>query len=72
MTLADEAEAAGEAWENAEALRNFSADNAAEADALKASFDEAKARFYSFENRLREDTNALNRDANEFNSICAD
>ena len=43
LALVDQVEAAGDAWENAEALRNFGADEAAEADTTKVAYDALKA-----------------------------
>lgn len=68
--LAAKAEAAGEAWENAEAVRNFGAENAAAADALRLSFDEKKAAFESVESDLFERSSKFNKDTSRFNYLC--
>lgn len=68
--LAEKAELAGEAWENAEALRNFGDAEAAEADKTKLAYDEAKAAFYEVDTRVTENTIKLNADFEKFNSVC--
>lgn len=68
--LALEAEAAGEAWENAENIRTLSADKAAEADALRESFEAKKAEFEVIEESLHIASSKLNRDFSRFNTLC--
>jgi len=68
--LAAEAEAAGEAWENAENVRTLGADEAAAADALRISFDERKAAFELVEADLFEKSQTLNKDFARFNNLC--
>lgn len=69
-TLAAEAEALGEAWENAAALRAFSREAAAEADTAKAEFDAAKARFEQAETDVQSTGASLNADFRRFNATC--
>ena len=68
--LASETEALGEAWENAENVRTLGADAAAEADALKVSFDAKKADFDAVQADLFEKSNKLNADFARFNTLC--
>lgn len=68
--LAAEAEATGEAWENAEAVRNFDAENAAAADALRLSFHEKKTAFENAETDLFGLSHRLDKDTARFNSLC--
>jgi len=64
------AEAAGETWETAEAMRNFGEAQAAEADAARATYDAAKRRFEGHDAALRSATQMLNRDIAEYNRTC--
>ena len=68
--LAAEAEAAGEAWENAENVRTLGAEAAAEADALKITFQDKKAAFELVEADLFENLQKLTADSNRFNNLC--
>lgn len=68
--LAASAEAAGEAWENAENVRTLGAEKAAEADALRITFDERKAAFERVEADLFEKSQKLNSDFARFNALC--
>ena len=68
--LATEAEAAGEAWENAENVRTLSQEAAAQADALRVVFDEKKAAFEVVEADLSERSQKLNADFARFNKLC--
>ena len=68
--LAAEAEALGEAWENAEAVRNFGNANAAEADAALVAFEDAKKKFNFAEQALRSQSRMLAQDAAVYNSAC--
>ena len=69
-TLAIETEAAGEAWENAENVRTLGAEAAAEADALKVTFEEKKASFNTFEADLFERSQAFRKNSARFNNLC--
>jgi len=68
--LALEAEAAGEAWENAENVRTLSPEAAGEADALSVTFDEKKNAFNVVEADLFEKSQKLNADFARFNNLC--
>lgn len=68
--LAETAELAGEEWENAESLRNLSAEHAAAADEAKAAYEDAKADFYEIDEQVRTRTSALNADFDKFNKVC--
>ncbi|MEL7129561.1 MAG: hypothetical protein AAGK23_08430 [Pseudomonadota bacterium] len=70
-TLALAAETAGETWENAEALRNFSADSAAEADTARQAYDAALASFDVAEAEVLQLGLQLNDEFIAFNSRCA-
>jgi len=65
------AETAGEAWENAEPMREISRAMAAEADAALKAWDEAKLAFQAKDAALRSATQMLNRDISEYNRTCA-
>ena len=69
-TRAAEAEAAGEAWQNAENVRTLGAEAAAEADSLKAAYDAKKADFNAFEAELHSASTKLNANFARFNSLC--
>lgn len=69
--LAAEAEAAGEAWENAENIRTLSRETAKDAEALKKIFQTRKADFERFEADLQSASEKLNADFNRFNTLCA-
>lgn len=69
-TLADEAEMAGDIWENAEALRHFSIEAAAEADAARVIYDEAVEAFDNAEYALRAQGAQLNQDFAAYNAKC--
>ena len=68
--LAAEAEALGEAWENAEAVRNFGDANAAEADAALIAFEDAKKKLNFAEQALRSQSRMLAQDAAVYNAAC--
>ncbi|MEM7638777.1 MAG: hypothetical protein AAF269_06920 [Pseudomonadota bacterium] len=70
LALVDEVEAAGDAWENAEAMRNFSQDQAAEADATKVAYDTLKADLRSKEQSLQTLVVSLNKDVAAYNQRC--
>lgn len=69
-SLAAAAEAAGEAWENAENVRTLGAEKAAQADTLRVTFDEKKAAFELVEADLFEKSRKLNADFARFNNLC--
>lgn len=63
-------EAAGEAWESAEELRNFSPDHAAAADTARAEWQALRAQTVSAERALQSAVQMLNTDAAQFNQRC--
>ncbi len=64
-------EEAGDTWEAAEALRNFSADHAAHADGAKTAYDDLVAEFDSVEVAYRATGTQLNDDFSAYNAKCA-
>lgn len=69
-TLATKAEEAGDAWEDAEALRLFSAEHTQAANTAEAEYLEAKAAFETAESEVRALGAALNEDFTIFNTKC--
>ncbi len=69
--LAAIAEADGDAWENAEAVRNFSKSHAAEADAAKAAFTASRKALADSELGLQFMVQGFNEDVSAFNQSCA-
>lgn len=65
------AEAWGEDWENAEALRSFGEDHASKADAAKAAYDAAKSEFSKAEMAAQSIGRMLNDDIAAYNASCA-
>lgn len=72
LTLVDEVEAAGDAWENAEAMRHFSDANADEADATKIKYETLKADLMEKEMALQALVVSLNEDVAAYNAACVD
>jgi len=70
LTLVDDVEAAGDAWENAEALRNFSAEQATEADLTKTEYESLKADLLQKETSLQTAVIALNDEVAAYNTRC--
>ena len=70
LSLVDAVEEAGDAWENAEAMRNFSAEQAAEADATKAAYETLKADLLEKEASLQTMVVSLNDQVTAYNSKC--
>ena len=70
LTLVDQVEAAGDAWENAEALRHFSKEKANEADASKIKYETLKADLMQKETTLQSILITLNADVAAYNSDC--
>lgn len=68
--LAAEAEVIGEAWENAENVRTLGAEAAAEADALKITFEDQKTAFNALEAEIFEESRKLNKGFTRFNNLC--
>lgn len=69
-TLVDQVEAAGDAWENAEALRNFGEEQAAEADATKVAYETLKADLLDKESSLQGLVFSLNEQVTAYNTKC--
>ncbi|MCA8901256.1 MAG: hypothetical protein KDA53_08390 [Hyphomonas sp.] len=69
-TQVETVEATGDAWENAEALRNFSTAHAADADAAKLAYTDAKAELSRLELGLQARVAELNADIDAFNQSC--
>lgn len=70
LTLVDEVEAAGDAWENAEAMRNFGADEAALADETKLTYETLKADLLDREVALQTQVVSLNDEVAAYNTRC--
>lgn len=70
LTLVDEVEAAGDAWENAEAMRNFGAEQADEADTTKVTYETLKADLIAKEKTLQNSVLSLNQDVAAYNAKC--
>lgn len=70
LTLVDEIEAAGDAWENAEAMRNFGEEQAIEADTTKIAYDTLKADLFEKESSLQVLVATLNEDVQAYNQRC--
>lgn len=70
LTLVDDVEAAGDAWENAEALRHFGEEKANEADASKIKYETLKADLMQKEMSLQALLVTLNEDVATYNAAC--
>lgn len=70
--LAVEVETLGDAWEEAEAMRNFSSDGAAKADVSKSDYDRAKAQLMRLEQGLQASARQFNIDISDYNRACAE
>ena len=64
-------EDAGDAWENNQALRNFSAEQARQADSSRAAYEDLKARLRAVEADLQEKAASANARVNAYNTHCA-
>ena len=71
LELVEEVEAAGDAWENAEAMRNFGEDQAAEADTTKIAYEGLKSDLFEKEVSLQNLVVSLNQDVAAYNESCA-
>lgn len=71
LVLVEEVEAAGDAWENAEALRNFGEDQAVEADSTKVAYEGLKSDLFEKEVSLQNLVVSLNQDVAAYNESCA-
>ena len=63
-------ETKGEAWDDAEVVRNFSAGQAKAADAARADYEVAKADLIRMEQGLQAAVTALNADVEAYNRSC--
>ncbi|WP_156807820.1 hypothetical protein [Henriciella marina] len=66
-----ELEAAGDAWEDAQTVRNFSADHAMRADQAKVAYDASKSKLRSIEAELQEAVANVNERVSVYNRHCA-
>ena len=64
-------EAAGDAWEDAEVVRNFSASHGARADLARSEYEGLKADLASREEELQTRLASLNNDVANYNRTCA-
>ena len=64
------AELAGEAWEAAEELRLFGAEQASDADEAYAAYEAAKVEFETIEAAVREQGASLNAEIATYNTRC--
>lgn len=64
-------EDAGDAWEEAEAMRGWTADQTAAADAAKAEYDARKAELHELEADLQTKVSSLNEGVAAYNRNCA-
>lgn len=71
LALVEEVEAAGDAWENAEALRNFGEEQALEADTTKIAYEGLKSDLFEKEVALQNLVVSLNQDVAAYNETCA-
>ncbi|GAB5459585.1 MAG: hypothetical protein Hens3KO_26150 [Henriciella sp.] len=69
--IAADVEALGELWEEAETIRNFSRQHAADADEKKAVYEAKKSEFRRIEMSFQADANQLNRDVADYNAVCS-
>lgn len=70
LSLVEAVEAAGDAWENAEAMRNFGAEQAAEADATKLAYETLKSDLLQKETSLQTLVVSLNDEVTAYNTKC--
>lgn len=66
-----ELEAAGDAWEDAQTVRNFSADHAMRADQAKVAYDASNSKLRSIEAELQEAVASVNERVSVYNTQCA-
>ena len=71
LALVEEVEAAGDAWENAEALRNFGEKQALEAATTKPAYEGLKSDLFEKEVALQNLVVSLNQDVAVYNETCA-
>ena len=70
-SLLEIVEAKGEAWDNAEAMRLFSEDEAAAADAAKEAYEQSKFELHNVERALQAKVAQFNQDVASYNQTCA-
>eukprot|EP00521_Asterionellopsis_glacialis_P021384 CAMPEP_0195320638 /NCGR_PEP_ID=MMETSP0708-20121125/6197_1 /TAXON_ID=33640 /ORGANISM="Asterionellopsis glacialis, Strain CCMP134" /LENGTH=118 /DNA_ID=CAMNT_0040387035 /DNA_START=24 /DNA_END=380 /DNA_ORIENTATION=+ len=70
LSLVDEVEAAGDAWENAEAMRHFGAEEAEEANATKMEYEALKTSLMQKEATLQALVVTLNDQVAAYNTKC--
>ena len=70
LALVDEVEEAGDAWENAEAMRNFGSDEAEQADMTKVAYETLKSDLMQKEVSLQTMVSSLNQDVAAYNQRC--
>lgn len=70
LTLVDEVEAAGDAWEDVEIHRLASAGHADTADQAKAEYETLKANLLEKEASLQSQVMSLNQDVAAYNAKC--
>lgn len=66
-----EVEDAGDAWEDAEAMRLFSPDDAARADIALNEYEDLKSDLEALESDLQDTASDVNSRVSRYNSICA-
>ncbi len=69
--LVIEVEAAGDAWEDAEATRLFSPDHAARADLALDAYEDLKAELETLEGELQDTVSDVNSRVSRYNTTCA-
>ena len=72
LELVDAVEEAGDAWENAEAMRHFSTKDAHEADATKIKYETLKADLLQKEVSLQALVMSLNEEVAAYNAACVE
>lgn len=68
--LVPKVEDAGDAWQNDQAMRNFSAEQARQADSSKAAYEDLKARLRGLEVDLQEKAERANARVSAYNTHC--
>lgn len=68
--LAEEVELLGEAWENQEATRSFSAEEAEKSDLALAEYNDKKQKLLMLDNGLQASFAQYNKSVSDFNRSC--
>ncbi|RIJ20580.1 hypothetical protein D1224_15860 [Henriciella barbarensis] len=68
--LVPKVEDAGDSWQNDQALRNFSAEQAQQADRSRTAYEDLKARLRAVEADLQEKAASANARVNAYNTHC--